>query len=396
MSRRRRGAAAGCALGFATGWNIGNLGGIMSELAGAYGVGLATVGLFATALFVTHMGVQIPGGRITDRFGVRRAGALGIAAIAGGDLLALTAAEPAVAIAGRLVTGVGTAISFVAGSEMVRSAGGTAFAQGVYGGVGLGAGGAALALVPQLEPVLGWRAPYGSSLALALAAALALAVATEPAPRGVRRHPGMGGVLRDRRLWPLATLYSASYGLSVVLSNWTDEFLSRRGTLGGDGAELVAGSMLLAGVLTRPLGGWIMHHRPDATRRAVAGSLLAGAVGTVALLAGGPAWLPVLGGALVGVAAGIPFSPSFTGAGRVRADAPAAAVGLVNAAANLAILVGTPVVGLTFSLGGDGRIGLAAIALLWGAALAALPSADALGLARRSRATRSGAAPPTA
>ena len=383
MSRARRGAVAGCALGFATGWNIGNLGGVVSELAGAYGVGLATVGLFTSALFLTHMGLQIPGGRITDRFGARRAGALGIACIAGGDVVALAAAEPAVAIAGRMVTGVGTAISFIAGSELVRGSGGSAFAQGIFGGVGLGAGGAALALVPQLEPELGWRAPYWSSLGLALAAALLLATAPRVAPRGVARRAGGGGILRDGRLRPLATLYSASFGLSVVLSNWTDEFLSRHGTLGDDGVALVAGLMLLAGIVTRPLGGWILRERPHAIRVAVAVSLLAGALGTVALVAGGPAWAVVLGGALVGIAAGIPFSPSFTGAALARADAPAAAVGFVNMAANLVILLGTPVVGLTFSLAGEGRIGLAAIALLWVAALAALPSAAALGAARR-------------
>jgi hypothetical protein len=45
-------------------------------------------------------------------------------------------------------------------------------------------------------------------------------------------------------------------------------------------------------------------------------------------------------------------------------------VGLVNTAANLVVLVGTPLVGLSFSLAGEGRLGFAALAVLW---LAALP-----------------------
>ena len=105
---------------------------------------------------------------------------------------------------------------------------------------------------------------------------------------------------------------------------------------------------------------------------------MAGAAGTLALLSAEPVWLAVAGALLVGLGAGVPFSPAFTGAAVSRPDAPAAAVGLVNTAANLVVLVGTPLVGLSFSLPGDGRLGFAAVALLWLAALAVLPSARAL------------------
>ena len=37
-----------------------------------YGVSLTVVGLFTTALFVTHTAVMIPGGQAIDRFGARR------------------------------------------------------------------------------------------------------------------------------------------------------------------------------------------------------------------------------------------------------------------------------------------------------------------------------------
>ena len=70
----------GCALGLATGWNVANTGAVAQPLATAYGVGLATVGLFTTALFVTHLALQIPGGKASDRFGPRRVGLLGLVA----------------------------------------------------------------------------------------------------------------------------------------------------------------------------------------------------------------------------------------------------------------------------------------------------------------------------
>ena len=373
MGPRGAGVAAGCALGFATGWNVGNLGGVTSDLARAYGVGLATVGLFTTALFLTHMALQVPGGRITDRVGPRSAGAGALGCIVAGNALALAAPAPGLAVAGRLLTGVGTAVAFIAGNAIVRLSGGSHLAQGVFGGVGLGAGGVAIAVVPHLEQRLGWRAPYWSSIALALVAAVLLAAA--PAGRGAPPPAARGarGVVGDPALRRLAVMYAASFGLSVVAGNWVVELLTRHGAAAHDTAAAVGSLTLLLGVVTRPLGGWVLRHRAHAAQLAVRGSLVAGAAGTVALLASGPVWLAVLGGALVGVGAGIPFAPSFSGAAHARADAPAAAVGFVNAVANAVILVGTPLVGLSFSLSGHGRPAFAVIAVLWLVALTALP-----------------------
>jgi MFS family permease len=382
VSPARRGAVAGCALGFATGWNVGNLGGVTSELSRVYGVGLATVGLFTTALFLMHMAMQIPGGKVTDRFGPRRAGAAALICIAVGDLVALVAAEPWLAIAGRAITGFGTAVAFVAGSAVVRESGGSPVAQGAFGGIGLGVGGLAIATVPQLEGTLGWRAPFWSSLALAaVAMALLLPLAPRDARRGVPARAAAGvGVLRDRSLHRLAALYAASFGLSVILGNWVVELLQYHSTL-SDGAAAAVGSLtLLLGVITRPFGGWLLRQHPAVARPAVALSLVAGSLGTLAVLSGHPTWLAVVGGVLVGIGAGIPFAAAFTGAALARPDAPAAAVGLVNATANLVVLTGTPLVGLTFSLNGEGRIGFAVVATLWLAALCALPTARALGV----------------
>jgi MFS family permease len=371
---RGRGVVAGCALGVTSGWNFGNLGGIASELADAYGVGLATIGLLTTAMVVTHLAIQIPGGKASDRFGPARAGAIALVVLSAGNLLALAGPEAGLAVAARAIVGVGTGLAFISGSALVRESGGGPLAQGVFGGVSLAPGGLALAIVPQLEELLGWRAPYWTALALGLAVLVAVVVLTP----GVRVSP-MGltltadrpaGVLRDRRLYPPAILYSASYGVGLVLANWVVELLQRHSTLGDGAAAAVGALTLVLVVVSRPLGGWILEAHPELTRQALAASIVGGTAGTVALIAADPAWLAVLGALFVGIGAGIPFSPAFTGAAAARRDAPAAAVGLVNTAANLVVLVGTPLVGLSFSLTGEGRLGFAALAVLW---LAALP-----------------------
>ena len=107
-------------------------------------------------------------------------------------------------------------------------------------------------------------------------------------------------------------------------------------------------------------------------------SALAQAAGTLVLAAAGPPALSALGALLLGLAAGIPFAASFGAAARVRPDAPAAAIAMVNMAANLVIVAGTPLVGLTFSLPGDGRIGFLVTAALWLSALLVLPSVRVL------------------
>jgi len=382
MSVTNRAVLGGCALGLATGWNVANTGAVAQQLADAYGVGLATVGLFTTALFVTHLVMQIPGGRASDRFGPRRVGLLGLVIVAASSSVALAAHLPALALVARGCTGIGTGLAFIAGSAYVRAQGGTPFAQGLFGGVALAGGGVALAVVPRVEGALGWRAPFTTAICVAVGGLLVLALGPADAGRRSARgsvEPARRGVMGDRQLYPLAVLYGASLGLSIVLGNWVATLLHRQGGLDKATAGSIGALTLVLGIVTRPLGGWILHTRPARARAAVGASLLGGAVGTVLLIAATPA-VATLGAVLVGLAAGIPFAPAFTGAARARPDAQAAAVGFVNGAASVVVLVGTPLVGLSFSLPGGGRAGFAAIAALWLGAFLLLPSRARLGV----------------
>jgi MFS family permease len=342
-------------------------------------------------LFVTHLALQIPGGKASDRFGPRRVGLLGLVLITVFSAIAMIAPDTALTLVTRALTGVGTGLAFVAGSAYVRSQGGSPFAQGLFGGVGLAGGGLALAVVPPVEDWIGWRAPFATSLAVALIGLLVLAtsprdVARLEAPVGVRRG---SGILRDSRLYSLAVLYAASLGLSVVIGNWVVTLLHRSGGLGKTSAGVIGALTLALGIVTRPLGGWILHTRPEWMRPAVGASLLAGAAGTLLLAAAKPPALVVVGAALVGLAAGIPFAPAFTGAAQTRPDASAAAVGFVNGAASVVALVGTPLLGLSFALPGGGRTGFVVVAGLWLGAFFLLPSAARLGAKPVTAATRS-------
>ena len=365
--------AAGVALGAAVGYNIANVGPAADVVAQAYDVRLGAIGFLTTALFVTHLAMQIPGGRLVDKRGARTLGMFALAAIMLGNLLALLVGSFAAGMVGRLIAGLGTGVGFVAGSDYVRATVGSASAQGLYGAAAVGGGGLAIAIVPLTEPALDWRAPYATALICACAVFLFLPLA--PRDRGRRERDrsdrvGVADIVRDRRLYPLAVAHTASFALSVIAGNWAVSLLQHDG-YGRRLAGAVAALTLLGGLVTRPIGGRVLQRWPERAARLLGVSMVAGAAGTVLFLLDLPLSARIVGAALLGLAAGIPFAAAFAGAQVIRRDEPAAAIGFINSTATFLIVVGTPLVGFTFALPGHGRAGFVAIAVLW--ALACLP-----------------------
>ncbi len=370
-----RAVGAGSAVGFAAGWNIADTGSVADELAGDYGVGLATIGLFTTALFVTHLLMQVPAGRLSDRFGPARVCAAGLVVLSVCNAIALAAPEPWLAIVARTAMGAGTALAFIGGSDYVRATGGSPFAQGLYGGVATAGGGAALAVVPLLVGPLGWRAPFASAIVVAGVAAVVLALG--PTVDIVRKAVGsatpMRTLARDGSMVRLAVLFAASFGLSVVIGNWVVTLLEETAGLAAGAAGGVGAATLALGIVSRPLGGWVLRAHPERMGQAIAASALAGAVGLLALTSGSVA-VALAGSCIVGLAAGIPFSACFTRAAALHPGSPGAAIGFVNAAGALTVLVGTPLAGAAFAH----EAGVAAFLVmggLWVASLLALPGA---------------------
>jgi MFS family permease len=358
----------GIGVGVAVGWNIAVIGPVATRLSHVYGVSLTVVLLFVTVQFVMHMLMQLPGGRAADRLGARRSALIGLVLIVVGNAISLPAPHAWLGFLGRAVVGVGTGFAFVGGSDYIRARGGSPFLQGLYGGGSVLAPGVAVALIPTLTDHIGWRAPYLSAIVVGVVCFSLLALA--PAAPRTARHAGeriKAGFFRDRRLYRLAAIHAMSFGFSVVIGNTVVTLLEHHGHPKHSAA--LAGSLtLLLGFFTRAAGGPLLR-RGDA-RAWVAASLVLGGLGAIVLALPLPFALLVLAAALVGLAAGVPFAMAFTGAAAARPDAPGAAVGFINAWASLVIVAGTPLVGLTFSLPGDGRIGFVAVGAL--AALAAL------------------------
>jgi MFS family permease len=369
-----RAVAGGSAVGFSAGWNIADTGAVADELSVAYGTSLGVIGLFTSVLFLVHMLMQLPAGRLSDRLGPARVCAAGLAVMALGNVLAALEPEPSLALVARALLGVGTALGFIGGSDFVRASGGSAFAQGLYGGLATAGGGVALAVVPAAERWLDWRSPYLTALGVAVGAAALLLAAPHPVRVAgtAAGRAALGALARDRRLLRLAAVFAASFGLSVVIANWVVTLLEDEVGLSSEAAGAIGALTLVLGVVSRPVGGWILHHRPERVRAAIVAAALVGALGTLALAAGSPA-LAVCGAVVVGLVAGISFAPAFTGAASLYPGSPATAIGVVNGVAAFTILAGTALAGVAFSADA-GVAAFVVLAALWAARALVTPA----------------------
>ena len=72
----KRSITAVCAAGFAFSANYTNHAPMAAALVATFGINLAAVGLLTTGIFLTHAGMQIPGGHLADRIGPKPRGVL--------------------------------------------------------------------------------------------------------------------------------------------------------------------------------------------------------------------------------------------------------------------------------------------------------------------------------
>ena len=125
--------------------------------------------------------------------------------------------------------------------------------------------------------------------------------------------------------------------------------------------------MLAAGIVSRPLGGRLIDRPVVVQWSFVVGGA---AVALLAIVVNLP--VAIVACAVAGFAAGIPFAPSFAGAQRLPPTHPQPPPGGEHGCGGT-ILLATPLLGLAFSLPGDGRIGFALLAVLWAAAALTRP-----------------------
>jgi MFS family permease len=366
----------GSTAGFALSWNLTNTGAIAPVLARHYDVGLVTVGLLTSIAFLAEFAIMIPGGRAIDRWGARRVAIVALMFCLVGNALLLVLPGIYAALFLRWLLGFGVGAGFVAGSIWITEdpRGRSALGQGLFGGISLAGAGIALAVVPALKSALRWQSSFWTGLVVA-AAALALAFVSVGAVRRAEDHEvtPLRRLIAHPLIARLGVIHSASFAFSVIAGNWVVTLLTRHLGLSYSGAGLAGGLTLVLGIVGRPLGGWTVRRFPELTYALIVGSLVLGGLATLALALSSSLTLDVLAAAVLGLASGVPFGACVNAAARTFPRTPGEAVGAMNLYAVTAIILGTPLVGATFSLPGAGRIGFASLAVLTVASVACVP-----------------------
>lgn len=358
-------------------WCAGNVGPVVSELAGEFDVSLAVVGALAGTLF---FGANVIGllfaAQLGEKIGLVRGLRLACGLVFLGNLIfALTPVFSGLAI-GRILPGLGFALTTTVGVVWARDAGGVRLL-GVFGAsIQLGIALALLTGSVLADAGVDWRIGFLISAALGALAFVTIPPDAVSAPLPERRSTGfLRLALRRARVYRLSLMFISIYGVPMILGAWLIEYLSSDGDV----------SKTLAGLASFILFGLSAVARAGGARLAGGGlghTVLCGTLGLAAVGLAAVAIDPVAGTAfaaavLLAVGFGVPYATALTEAQDLYPDEPAEPLALMTLVALLLPIFVIPVVGHAISRGsGDIAFGILAAFL----ALAAIANLKRTGI----------------
>jgi nitrate/nitrite transporter NarK len=363
MNRKTLEVVCACAAAFAFSSNYTNHAPLAAPLMKQFGFSQAMAGLLTTGIFLTHAGMQIPGGHLADRFGGRLVLAWALAVVCLGNIGIACSGSYAQLLFWKVLAGLGTGTSFVAGARYLAQTippDGLARAQGYYGGAVLLGSGFVIYAVPRAAAVAGWQGACWTTASIAVMVLL-LWVLLAPAPLPKKyQEVALSALVGHPQLWLLGSVQMASFGLVILVGSWITLLLHNQLGLTPTKAGTLGSLVLLLGILTRPLGGILVA--VVGVRPLLAASLVINMAGCLLL-----AWASSMGSAvaaivLLGVGCGLPYAAVFTRAAALFPGRAGAAMGLVNMLGIVMILVGAPAIGKIADLTGGFQASFAALA----------------------------------
>jgi nitrate/nitrite transporter NarK len=369
----RLGLASVCAVGFAFSANYTNHAPMVPALVAEFRFSLAAAGLLTTGIFLTHGGVQIPGGYIADKLGPKRVLPIALAIVCAGNIALALASGYSQLLFWKIFVGIGTGVSFVAGARYVANmfAGPRLhLAQGLYGGSVLLGSGFVIYAVPLLSGAFGWRGAFLCTAAVAAGAAAIWTFTTPNAPARPHKPAPLMGMLSSPQLWLLGLVQMASFGLVVVIGVWITTYLTKSFHLTAVQAGKIGSLVLVVGVASRPLGGMLVP-RWGARRTLRIGLALNVAACLFFGLGAASLVRAAAGVLLLGVGAGLPYAGVFNRAAALFPARAGAAMGLVNMLGIVMILTAPPLIGHMVDWSGTFQSSFLALGAFTGAVLLA-------------------------
>jgi nitrate/nitrite transporter NarK len=359
----RAGLAAVCAVGFAFSANYTNHAPMVTALAAEFKFRLAAAGLLTTGIFLTHGGIQIPGGHIVDKIGTKRVLPIALAIVCLGNIALGLSGSYGQLLFWKVFVGLGTGTCFVAGARYVANAFAGPrlhLAQGYYGGSVLLGSGFVIYAIPLLSAAFGWRNAFFSTAGVAIAACVIWMLIHPDVPAAVHKTAPMGAMLASPQLWLLGLVQMASFGLVIVIGVWITTYLSKSFQLTAVQAGRIGSLVLVAGVATRPIGGMLIP-RWGARRTLQVGLALNVAACLCFGLGLGSLTRAAAGVALLGIGAGLPYAAAFNRAAALYPGRAGAAMGFVNMLGIVMILAAPPLIGQMVDRSGSFQVSFLAL-----------------------------------
>lgn len=353
--------AAVALVGLSGAWNGGNVGPVASQISAEFDVSLAAVGLLSGTIFLGSVVVGLLfAAQLGDRAGLLRGLRLACLGLAiGNAIFALSPDFAGLAVA-RVLPGLAFALVNVLGAVYARQAGGVRLI-GVFGAaIQLGIAGALVVGSVLVDLGADWRVGFAISALLGALALATLPRTETPGSDLPKRRPGfLRAALGRARVWRLALLFVAVYGVPLTLSAWIVEYLVRDGGV-KTGIAGALSFLLFALAAAMRLTGAQLQQR-GAGHLALAATLGFSALG-LALLAVDPSTpFALIAVVAMGIGFAIPYATMMTEAQQLFPDAPSEPLALMTLAALIPPIVAIPLVGQALD-DGNGEVAMLALA----------------------------------
>jgi MFS family permease len=326
-------------------WNGGNVGSVTSQIAADFDVSLAAVGLLAGTFFFgsTAIGL-IVAAPVSERLGVRPSLHLTCWLTLSGNLIFAVSPLFAGLALGRVLGGLGFALTNAVGVVWARSAGGVGLL-GLFGAsIQVGVGGALLTGSVLSDLGADWRIGFAISAALALAALVAIpADAHGPAHARQRSGGFLVAAVSHVRVYRLALLFVAMFGVPLILSAWMIQYLGDEGGVSTTVAGSAAFLLFFLSAAFRVAGARLQQR--GLPHVAMAGALGLAAVGMVALTLDASAAVAFGAAIILAAGFGIPYAAGLSEAQDLFPEEPFEPVALMILVALLLPVAAIPVVG---------------------------------------------------
>ena len=255
------------ALGFVFSANYTNHGPLVPTLVKDLNITLALAGFLTTAIFLSHGALQIPGGALADKLGAKKVAFWALIIITVGNILIGFSNSYTAILVLKFIIGIGTGMAFIAGARYVP----TFFAgkeiqraQGVYGGSILLGSGFVIYGIPQILAAVGWHNVFMVTGAMAgLLAVLWFWFAPDTPSHTTSPKINWSNVLANPNIWLLSMAQMGSFGAIIAAGVWVNTLLIKSIHLAPKTAGMIGSTVLLLGIISRPLGGLILGKKAD-------------------------------------------------------------------------------------------------------------------------------------